>query len=279
MNVHADLMTELEIAGQTADDKLNVGALALTLAAAAKPERCREPYQRHLKKMADDVAAYVSGYRGKDSLLLRHEALVQVIHKRYGYVGNEFCFSDVDSANLMNVIESRSGIPVAIGIIYLHIAIDMGWTATGINFPGRFLIRLDTKEGRVIFDAFDGGNTLNAPDLRKLLKSVAGANAELNAGHYRRAGTRAVLLRLQNNIKVRHLQAQCPSAALKVLETMVALAPSDSLLWYEAGILNSRLDQVQAAIHALENCLKHGSTEQARYKTSALLQKLRGRLH
>jgi len=275
----AELMVELELAGQTADDKLDVGALALTLAAAAKPERCREPYQRHLKKMANEVAAYVSGYRGQNSLLLRHEALVQIIHKRYGYVGNKSCFCDVDSANLMHVIERRNGLPVAMGIIYLHIAMNMGWTATGVDFPGRFLVRLATKEGRLIFDAFEGGNTLSAPDLRKLLKSVAGADAELNAGHYRRAGTRAVLLRLQNNIKVRHLEAQCPGAALKVLETMVALAPSDSLLWYEAGILNSRLDQVQAAINALENCLKHGSNEQAQYKTSALLQKLRGRLH
>ncbi len=279
MNVQTELMSELEMAGQTADDKLDIGALALTLAAAANPERCREPYQRHLKKMANEVGSYVSGYRGKDSLSLRHEALVQVIHKRYGYVGDERCFSDVDSANLMHVIECRSGIPVAIGIIYLHIAMDMGWTATGVNFPGRFLVSLDTKEGRLIFDAFEGGNTLSPPDLRDLLKSVAGTNAELSPAHYRRAGTRAVLLRLQNNIKIRHLQAQCPGAALKILETMVALAPSDSLLWYEVGILNSRLDQVQAAIHALENCLKYGSTEQAQYKTSALLQKLRGRLH
>ena len=279
MHGQTELMAELEIAGQTEDDKLNVGALALTLAATAKPERRREPYQRHLKKMANEVAAYVSGYRSQDSLFLRHEALVQIIHKRYGYVGNKNCFNDVDSANLMHVIESRSGLPVAIGIIYLHIAMDMGWTATGVDFPGRFLIRLDTNEGRLIFDAFEGGKALCAHDLRNLLKSVAGANAELNATHYRKAGTRAVLLRLQNNIKVRHLEAQCPGAALKVLETMVALAPSDSLLWYEAGILNSRLDQVQAAINALENCLKHGSNEQAQYKTSALLQKLRGRLH
>ena len=273
------LMAELKIAGQTADDKLEVGDLALTLAATAKPERRREPYQRHLKKMADEVAAYVRGYRGQDSLLLRHEALVQIIHKRYGYVGNESCFCNIDSANLMHVIEHRSGLPVAMSIIYLHVAMDMGWTASGVDFPGRFLIRLDTQDGRLIFDPFDGGNTLDAPDLRKLLKSVAGANAELNSTHYRRAGTRTVLLRLQNNIKVRHLEAECPRAALKVLETMVALAPSNSRLWYETGVLNSRLDQIQAAINALENCLKYGSTGQAQYKTSALLQQLRSRLH
>ena len=279
MHRQSDLMAELEMAGQTEDEKLNVGALALTLAAAARPERRREPYQRHLKKMAAEVAAYISGYRGEETLLLRHEALVQIIHKRYGYVGNESCFCNVDSANLMHVIENRSGLPVAMGIIYLYVAMDMGWTAAGIDFPGRFLIRLDTDEGRLIFDAFDGGKTLDAPDLRNLLKSVAGANAELNATHYRRAGKRKVLLRLQNNIKVRHLQAHCPRAALKILETMVALAPSNSLLWYEVGLLNSRLDQVQAAIRALEHCLKHSSTEQTQYKSSALLQQLRGRLN
>jgi len=88
-----------------------------------------------------------------------------------------------------------------------------------------------------------------------------------------------VLLRLQNNIKIRQLGAQRLSAALKTLETMVALAPNDPVLWREVGALNARLDQIPAAVAALEECLRHSGTEQSRYQASALLQELRSRLH
>ena len=81
MRERAELMAELEVAGQISDANLDIGNTALTLAAAAKPERCRKPYQRHLKKISNEVAAYVSGSHDQKSLLLRHEALVQIIHK------------------------------------------------------------------------------------------------------------------------------------------------------------------------------------------------------
>ena len=140
-------------------------------------------------------------------------------------------------------------------------------------------VSVDSEDGRIIFDAFEGGRTLAAPDLRMVLKSMVGPNAELNPMHYRKAGPRDVLLRLQNNIKVRQLGARRPSAALKTLGTMVALAPNHSELWREVGMLHARLNQIPAAIAALEECLRHGGSETARYQTSVLLQELRGRLH
>ena len=272
-------ITELKAAGHAPENALDISAVALTLAAVANPEARQEPYRRHLKKLSAEVAAYVGGHRGPAPLSLRHEALVEVIHKRYGYVGTEDCFDDIGAANLMRVIDQRRGLPVAIGILYLHVARHMGWPTAGVDFPGRFLLRLDAEDGRIIFDAFEGGKALTAPDLRKVLKAMVGPNAELDPMHYRKAGSREVLLRLQNNIKVRQLDASLPGAALKTLETMVALAPNSPELWREVGVLHARLNQIPAAIAALEECLRHGGSESARYQTSALLQELRGRLH
>ena len=274
-----DPIAELEAAGRNPEEELDIGTVALALAAVANPKARRRPYRRHLEKLSAEVEAYVAGHRGPIPLPLRHEALVQVIHKRYGYVGTEDCFDDIEAANLMRVIDRRGGLPVAIGILYLHAARHMGWPAAGVDFPGRFLLRLDSEEGRIIFDAFEGGTTLAAPDLRKVLKTMAGPDAELDPMHYRKAGPRAVLLRLQNNIKIRQLGAQRPSAALRTLETMVALAPNDPALWCEFGVLHARLDQIPAAIAALEESLRHSGSEQTRYQASALLQELRRQLH
>lgn len=278
----AAVRAELDAAGRTDDEDLDIGAVALALATAAQPGTARAPYERHLAQIADAVGAYVGGRRGPAPLALRHEALVQVIHKRFGYVGTEDAFDDIEAASLMRVIDRRGGLPVALGILYLHAARRAGWAAAGVDFPGRFLLSLDPETkadgARLIFDPFEGGRVMQAHDLREMLKRMAGPDAELDPVHYRAAGPRAVLLRLQNNIKVRHLDARRPGAALSVLETMVALAPRDATLWREVGILHARLDQIPAAVAALEECLRHDASDQARYRTSALLQELRGRL-
>lgn len=282
MSLAPALHDELAAAGRADEADMNMGETALALAAALRPETSRAPYRRHLGNLCAEVAGYVDGHRGPAPLALRHEALVQVIHKRFGYVGTEDCFDDIEAASLMRVIDRRGGLPVAIGILYLHAARHLGWPAAGVDFPGRFLLSLDADGkdlgGRLIFDPFDGGTELHAPDLRRMLKRMAGPATELEPMHYRAAGPRAVLLRLQNNIKVRHLDARRPGAALKVLETMVLLAPDDPALWREVGVLHARLDQIPDAVAALEECLRHGGTEQSRYSTSALLQELRGRL-
>ena len=65
-------IAELEAAGRIPEDALDIGAVALALAAAANPEARREPYRRHLEKLSAEVAAYVGGHRGPVPLLLRH---------------------------------------------------------------------------------------------------------------------------------------------------------------------------------------------------------------
>ena len=281
MRLGSDLLEELAHVGRTNDDAIDMGEAALVLAAIAKPNTPREPYRRHLQKVFHEVAAYVDGYRGVVPLKLRHEALVQVIYKRFGYVGTKDCFDDIEAASLMRVIDRRGGLPVALGILYLEAARHIGWSAVGIDFPGRFLVRLDAEGppcgGRLIIDPCDGGSELNAPDLRRILKLMTGPEVEIGPMHYRAVGSRAVLLRLQNNIKTRHLDAGRVGAALSALETMAALAPDDAALWREIGVLHTRLGQTPAAVAALEECLRHEGPEQLRYSASALLQELCGR--
>lgn len=278
MQISPKIKAALTLAGNQDDTDIDIGETALTLAAAGRPGAWFAPYRRHLEKITDEVGAYAQRGPRDVPLALRHEALVQVIHKRMGYAGTEDSFDDIDAANLMQVIDRRSGLPVAIGILYLHAAAKLGWAACGVDFPGRFLLRLDTDAGRLIFDPFDGGRELTPPDLRLLLKAITGPGAELTQEHYRSAGPRGVLLRLQNNIKIRRLEANQPEAALAIVESMVMIAPLEPALWRECGLLHARLEHIAKAVAALEEFLRLSVSEQARYSTSSLLQELRGRL-
>jgi len=277
MTLPEPLRARLEAVGAHADGDIDLAETALLLAGIERPGVALDPYRRHMDRLAHEVGAYMVG--GPDDLNLRIEALVQVLAKRYGYAGTEEAFEDPDAANLTRVIDNRCGLPVALGILYLHAAQAMGWPAAGVDFPARFFVRLDCKGKRAILDPFDEGRSLSPRDLRAFYKAVAGNQAELTPENYRSVGNRDVLLRLQNNVKVRHLRAGRMPAALETVQTMLLLAPEKASLWREAGLLNMRLDNVQAAVVSLEEYLSRSTSDPARYRASVLLQELRGRLN
>lgn len=265
----------LDAIGAAGDDAIDLSGAALLLARAARPEVPPAPYRRHLEQLVSDVGDYAGSGAELDR---RHEALVQVIARRHGYAGTAESFETLDAANLMRAIDRRAGLPVTLGILYIDAARKLGWTATGIDFPGRFLVRLEAGGERRMIDPFDHGIEVDAAGLRRRLKELAGDDAELKRGYYEAMSARAVLLRLEGNIRVRLVAQQRWEEAARTVARMLRIAPGDAALWREQGMLQARMDRVQAAIASLEESLRRCDEEPARYRTSALIQELRRRL-
>ena len=263
------------------DNELGLSETALILAGAERPGIDAKIYERHLEKLTDDVAAYA----GKDAdskingIQIRIEALQQIIAKRYGYGGSDDAYENFECANLMRVIDSRNGLPTLLGIIYLHVARALGWTMDGLDFPPRFVIRIEFSGERRILDPFCGGQILKPFDLRDLYKAVSGPHVEITPEHTQPMTNRAIILRSQRNAKVLHLRSDNLEQALDVVDTLLLIAPKNPGLWREAGILNTRLDRVKEAVAALEEFLNHAGADASRYRTSVLLQELRDRLN
>ncbi len=283
MRLPLDIRQRLTEIGKAGDGDIDLGLAALSLAAGDRPGVPLEPYRRHLDGLARDVRAYTGGAEPPadtdTGLDLRIEALVQIIVRRYGYGGTDAVFDDLDAANLMRVIDSRSGLPVAIGILFIATARALGWDISGLDFPGRFLVRLEAGGTRKILDPFAGGAVVEAPDMRDMFKAVAGNHVELTPGHYREISNRDILLRLQGNIKSRLLRGKRWDDALEVIETMRVSAPGAAARGREAGLLHNRLDHVADAVRALEEYLRRTGGGDARYNASVLLQELRARLN
>lgn len=279
MRLPPDIRARLVSIGGLADRQIDLADAALTLAAAERPGVPLDPYRRHLERLVADVRAYVGGTEPDVPLALRIEALVQVIVRKYGYGGTESVFDDLEAANLMRVIDSRSGLPIVIGILFIHVARNLGWPMAGLDFPGRFLVRIDAEGQRRILDPFGGGRVLAAQDMRDMFKAVAGNHVELTPDNYREMTNRDMLLRLQGNIKSRLLRGERLYDALETVETMLLFAPETTELWREAGLLHARLDHVKDAVAALEEYLRQSGGDSARYNTTILLQELRTRLN
>ncbi|MBC8157864.1 MAG: transglutaminase family protein [Rhodospirillales bacterium] len=279
MRLPAKFRKKLSALGALADDEIDLAEAALLLACAGRPRANLEPYRRHLEKIAVEVGAYADSARGPGDLADQVEALSHVFARRYGYGCEEETFEDLEAANLMRVIDSRRGLPVALGILHLHVAHTLGWNMVGLDFPSRFLIRMEQDGVRAVLDPADGCRILEPADLRAILKQAEGMDAELTPGGYAPMTRRAILFRLQNNIKVRKIRNGNMKEALETIETIALFAPQASDPWRESGIINARLGNCPAAIAALEEYLKFDDTPANRREAQALLQEMKRRIN
>ncbi|MFO1155506.1 MAG: transglutaminase-like domain-containing protein [Rhodospirillales bacterium] len=209
------------------------------------------------------------------------KALVELLAEQWELRGDVENYDDPRNANLMHVLDRRRGLPVALGILWLHAGHAYGADITGLAFPAHFLIRLAARGQRVILDVFGGGQALAAADLRRLLRETQGADKEIEPHHYGAVGVRDVLLRLQNNIKLRALAANDLERGLAVLRTMTMIAPDRGELWWETAVLQSRLGELKTAIATLEGFLAQPSAAAAggRGELEDLLRRLRSKVN
>jgi regulator of sirC expression with transglutaminase-like and TPR domain len=260
----------LERIGALSDAEIDLAGTALALAVLDHPHVDQDAYRGHLAALAADV-----GRRGA----AQADALRDILIGQYGYRGDRESYDDLDNANLIRVIDRRRGLPVALSILWLHAARAQGWRADGLNFPAHFLIRVDAGAGAVVLDPFNGGAALDGAALRALRKRFGGKDAELTPEDCAPVGNRAILLRLQNNIKLRLLQANRREGALAVLERMVLIAPDQPGLWHECAHLNRDIGNLRAAMTCLERTTALAGDEAARQAVALELRTLRTRLN
>jgi regulator of sirC expression with transglutaminase-like and TPR domain len=230
------------------------------------------PFRQHVAAMAADVADLV---RRRGAV---PERLAEVIAQAYGYRGDSETYDDLQNAELARVIERRKGLPVALSILYLHVARAQGWDAEGLAFPAHFLIRITIDGARHVIDPFHDGAVRDAAELRALLRQMLGPQAELQPGHFDPVPDRDVLLRLENNIRLRLARQGNWLGAARSLDRMLAIAPDRPELLFESGEINARLDKRRAAIAAFRRFLdiEAGLGDPAlRQRASELLQELR----
>ncbi|HWX49085.1 MAG TPA: transglutaminase-like domain-containing protein [Roseomonas sp.] len=277
----AEARAALEAAGQMPDAELDLTAVALQFARIDAPEADWRAAAQHLSELARAAvgAATTDAEADAGDSLRRAEAVRSVLYDQFGYTGDPETYDAPENANLIRVIERRRGLPVALGILWLHAAEAAGWSAWGLDFPGHFLLGIEGSRGAAVVDPYRPDRPLDAAELRAVLKRVQGPKAELRPEFLAPVGKRAVLLRLQNNIKLRRLGAGDVEGALTCTRDMLRVAPDMPALWREAALMNQRLDRIGAALICLERFLALVPEGEAAQRARAMAMELRQRLH
>ena len=257
----ADPQAALEAIGLLPDIEIDPAIAALQLARLDGTAGDWQPAASHLSELARESAA-IGAVLSDRPAEARIGALAGLIHAHFGYRGDRDSYDHLDNANLIHVVRRRRGLPVALGILWLHCIRAAGWEGSGIDFPGHFLVALATDRddaatpvSATLIDAFSGGRVVTAPDLLALLRTITGRDTPIAPGMVRPMSTRDVLLRLQRNLVRRRTLAEDLGGALTILGGMLLIAPDTAANWLEAADLHRRLGETDRSIACLERFL------------------------
>jgi len=262
-------LVALEEIGRRPDAEIDLIEAGLLLALRDRPLVALDRYLAYVDEVAGQFATRMA--EGVDEPVT---ALIRTLADDHGYRGDQRNYDDPQNANLIRVIDRRRGLPVALGILYIAIARRGGLVAHGLNFPAHFLISVDAHGRREVLDPFNNGQRLHAGQMRHLARTVAQVPG-LKPEFHQPVGNRAVLLRLQNNIKGRALHAGQTQRAIAALEAMVALAPEHGESWRELGVLRAHVGELRGGMEALEHSLPLQANDMERHRIAVLLQQLR----
>lgn len=267
--------------GRMDDGNIDLAEAVLALGLIFLPGLSVDRYRQHLVKLAEHVREeYQSRLRmeEEDTLYLRVQVLRKIIHEAHGYQGDEKNYDDIQNANFIRVIERRKGLPVSLGILYIILARKMDWICDGLSFPGHFLIRMEKDSERLILDPFKQGREMNAAELRQLLKSIVGKNAELSHSYYNAVSNRDILVRLENNLKKRLIEGEDYDQAIQVADAIGAFSPDEYRIYLDKGVLHAKLGQGAQAVAALETYIAKTPNAKEKQQGLDLLQQIKSSL-
>ena len=211
----------------------DIGEAALLLGALDHPGEDLGPYRAHLA----DLAALAQKHHDVEEAAVRGQILADIMWRDFGYEGDDDLFGRPEISNLLNVITRRAGLPVLLGVLYLHMARAAGWRAAGVAFPGQFLVQVDGEDGVSIIDPFDEGREMQHADLYSLLHRVSGRMARLEEHHLEPVTDAAVFIRILSNQKAIAARNRDIPRVLEVLERMLIVRPNEPAYLYEQARL------------------------------------------
>jgi regulator of sirC expression with transglutaminase-like and TPR domain len=89
-----------------------------------------------------------------------------------GFDGNKHDYYSEQNHYINKVLESKTGIPISLSVIYLLVGKRINLPIKGIGLPGHFTLRFSFGSTNVYFDPFNGGKILSIDDCKEMVKNL-----------------------------------------------------------------------------------------------------------
>lgn len=175
-----------------------------------------------------------------------------------GFRGNEHRYEDPRNTFLPDVMARRTGLPIALAVVYLDVARRAGIPIEGVNFPGHFLVRYRTSAHHpdhprdLVVDPFHVGAVLTERDLRALLQRHAGEQAAYDRRLLAPATRPQILARMTVNLKRLYVAMRSFPHARAATDLLLALDPSSPIELRDRGLIAYHMRDLPTALRDLE---------------------------
>lgn len=190
--------------------------------------------------------------------LARLMALNQFFYKDLGFGGNLNDFYATGNSYIHSLVETRRGIPISMAVVWLELAQGIGLTATGVSFPGHFLIKISLPMGQAVIDPLSG-QSFSGEKLSEMLEPYRlTQDFEVPLGLYLQAApARDVLARMLRNLKEIFKSQKQWTHWLEVQERLIVLMPEAWTEYRDRGLAHAALGNHSQALADLEHYLAH----------------------
>ncbi|MGV9007942.1 MAG: transglutaminase family protein [Brevundimonas sp.] len=244
--IHQDATTTLTAAGLADDDDFPLLEAAIACALHDNPMRDAEPARLLAQQAAQRLGERSRGERDED-------ALTETLSAELRLTGDLLYGGDPANTDILAVAERRRGLSVALAVFYLDAARRAGIRAAGVDFPGHFLVRVETAEGPVALDPFSQGQLVLPSELtrRALCAGLTPHVADRLDLLMAPVSDRQALIRLQAMLFSRALRAGDYAAAERSALRRALLDPEDHRPWLDVAAARERRGALAGALEAL----------------------------
>jgi regulator of sirC expression with transglutaminase-like and TPR domain len=247
-----DLDAALELLAREPDAPLDLAELALLLARDEYPDLDVQAYLQQLDGMAHEVRPYL---RGGD-LGKRVARFCRYLFFDMGFRGNVKDYYDPRNSYLNEVLEHRTGIPIALAAVAIGVGTRAGLDVRGVGLPGHFICKVIEEGEEILVDAFHGGRFLSYTDCENLVRQVTGMPFEATPELLQPTPLQSIVVRMLTNLKAIYGQHQDFTRSIRVLQRLRQLQPRHAEHHRELGICLIQADQPGPAIDHLTRYLQ-----------------------
>jgi regulator of sirC expression with transglutaminase-like and TPR domain len=216
------------------DEQINLAKAALDIAQEEYPDLDPDEYLNALDTMAAEVQERLPAQRYPLRVI---QTINQYLYDDLGFTGNNENYYDPRNSFLNDVIDRRTGIPIALALVYLEIARRIDFPMVGVGMPGHFLIRPQFEDVGIFVDAFHRGEILFEQDCRDRLAKIYQQSVQLQATFVEPVSSRRFLTRMLTNLKMIYLNRQELQKALATVERILLLFPDAPMELRDRGLL------------------------------------------
>ena len=198
--------------------------------------------------------------------LERLRCLSQFFYRDLGFGGNVNDYYDPDNSYLHVVLRTRRGIPISLAVVWLELAQGLDLNASGVGFPGHFMIKVDLPKGQAVLDPFTG-QSLRRDELTERLEPFrrqAGFDEEVELPvslYLETAKPRDIIARMLRNLKEIHRAQADWARFLGVQDRLIVLLPQAWGELRDRGLAHAELGNNQEAVSDLETYLVQAQAE------------------